>query len=66
MHSGGGVLSTERAEQLPIRMVESGPAAGVMAGLFYGKSLQLSNLLTFDMGGTTCKVSLISTNRHMW
>ena len=60
MHSGGGVLSTERAEQLPIRMVESGPAAGVMAGLFYGKSLQLSNLLTFDMGGTTCKVSLIS------
>jgi N-methylhydantoinase A len=63
MHSGGGVLTTERAEQLPIRMVESGPAAGVMAGLFYGKTLELSNLVTFDMGGTTCKVALISDGK---
>ena len=63
MHSGGGVLTTERAEQLPIRMVESGPAAGVMAGLFYGKTMGLANLVTFDMGGTTCKVSLISNHK---
>lgn len=63
MHSAGGVLTTEQAEQVPIRLVESGPAAGVMAGSFYANTLGLSNLVTFDMGGTTCKVSLISENR---
>ncbi|MFT5132377.1 MAG: N-methylhydantoinase A [Gammaproteobacteria bacterium] len=63
MHSAGGVLTTERAEEIPIRMVESGPAAGVMAGLFYGKAMGISDLVTFDMGGTTCKVALISNDK---
>lgn len=60
MHSGGGVVTSETAERFPIRLVESGPAAGAMAGLFYGKLTGLHNLVTFDMGGTTAKIALIS------
>ena len=60
MHSAGGVVASESAERFPIRLVESGPAAGVMAGIFYGKLMGLQNLVPLDMGGTTAKIALIS------
>jgi N-methylhydantoinase A/oxoprolinase/acetone carboxylase beta subunit len=66
MHSGGGLVSKESAEQFPIRLVESGPAAGAMAGVFYGSLVGACNLVTFDMGGTTAKIVLISNGSpHM-
>ncbi|MBI4320553.1 MAG: hydantoinase/oxoprolinase family protein [Chloroflexi bacterium] len=60
MHSGGGVVTADAARRFPVRLVESGPAAGAMAGVFYGKLTGIRNLVTFDMGGTTAKIALIS------
>jgi N-methylhydantoinase A len=59
MLSNGGVVSAEVAARNPIRMVESGPAAGALAGTWYAKRLGLDRLLCFDMGGTTAKSCLI-------
>jgi N-methylhydantoinase A len=59
MLSNGGVVSAEVAGRNPIRMVESGPAAGALAGKWYAKQLGEKRLLCFDMGGTTAKSCLI-------
>jgi N-methylhydantoinase A len=59
MLSNGGVVSAQDAAKLPIRLVESGPAAGALAGAWYAKRLGEDRLLCFDMGGTTAKSCLI-------
>ncbi len=59
MLSNGGVVSADVAARNPIRMVESGPAAGALAGVWYAKRLGEERLLCFDMGGTTAKSCLI-------
>jgi N-methylhydantoinase A len=59
MLSNGGVVPAEVAARLPIRMVESGPAAGALAGAWHARRLGLDRLLCFDMGGTTAKSCLI-------
>ena len=59
MQSNGGVLTFEAAMDRPVFMVESGPAAGVIAANQLGKSLGNENVISFDMGGTTAKVGLI-------
>jgi len=59
MLSNGGVVSADVAARNPIRMVESGPAAGALAGSWYARRLDLERLLCFDMGGTTAKSCLI-------
>ena len=59
MQSNGGIMSAKRAAQTPVQMLESGPAAGVIAGDNLGKRLGLKNIITFDMGGTTAKAALI-------
>jgi N-methylhydantoinase A len=59
MQSNGGIMSARAAAELPARIVESGPAAGVIASQRLGERLGLANLITFDMGGTTAKASLI-------
>ncbi len=59
MQSNGGLISAEQASELPIRLVESGPAAGALAAATYGEQLGLDRLLSFDMGGTTAKACLI-------
>ncbi len=60
MQSNGGVCEVETAQDFPIRVVESGPAAGAIAAAFYGKLLGLKDLLSFDMGGTTAKACVIA------
>ncbi len=60
MLSNGGVVSAEDAAQTPIRLVESGPAAGALAGSWFAERLGEDRLLCFDMGGTTAKSCLIS------
>jgi N-methylhydantoinase A len=62
MLSNGGVVSADVAARNPIRMVESGPAAGALAGVWYARHLGEDRLLCFDMGGTTAKSCLIE--RH--
>ena len=59
MLSNGGVVSAEEAARVPIRLVESGPAAGALAGTWYSRRLDEDRLLCFDMGGTTAKACLI-------
>ena len=59
MLSSGGVSTLETAVRFPIRLVESGPAAGALAAVFYGALLDQPDLVSFDMGGTTAKMCLI-------
>ena len=60
MLSNGGVVSADDAARGPIRLVESGPAAGALAGTWHAQRLGLERLLCFDMGGTTAKACLIT------
>jgi N-methylhydantoinase A len=62
MLSGGGVTTVDVATSVPVRMVESGPAAGAIAGSYYGKLRNEENVVSFDMGGTTAKICLINNN----
>ena len=59
MGSAGGVVDVEEALRMPAAVVESGPAAGVIATALIGRQIQRPDLLSFDMGGTTAKASLI-------
>ena len=59
MLSSGGILNSELASRIPVKAIESGPAAGALASTFYSESMNLPNIVSFDMGGTTAKVCLI-------
>jgi N-methylhydantoinase A len=59
MQSNGGVMSAETAKKMPVTMMESGPVAGVIAAAHLGESLDCRHIISFDMGGTTAKASLI-------
>jgi N-methylhydantoinase A len=59
MLSNGGTASVETACRFPVRLLESGPAAGALAAAFYGEAAGFSDVLSFDMGGTTAKACLI-------
>lgn len=59
MQSNGGIMSSEFARQRPAYMIESGPAAGVLAAARLAKEAGLDKVLSFDMGGTTAKACLI-------
>jgi N-methylhydantoinase A len=59
MLSNGGVIGVQVAGRFPVRMIESGPAAGALAATYYAEALGLDRLLSFDMGGTTAKACLI-------
>ena len=59
MQSNGGVMSAETAKKMPVTMMESGPVAGVIAAAHLGESLGCRHIISFDMGGTTAKSSLI-------
>lgn len=63
MGSSGGVVGIDEALEVPAMVVESGPAAGVIAAAAIGKQLARPNLISFDMGGTTAKASLIQQGR---
>lgn len=59
MQSNGGVMSAPEARATPVHLLSSGPAGGVMGGLFFGELAGYRNLITLDMGGTTCDVCLV-------
>ena len=59
MLSSGSTALASAADDQPIRLVESGPAAGALAAAYYGGLAGHADLISFDMGGTTAKVSLI-------
>ncbi len=59
MQSNGGVMTVEAARRKPAYIVESGPAAGVIASARMARALGLANAISFDMGGTTAKAAMI-------
>lgn len=63
MQSNGGVAIPDIVERFPIRIIESGPAAGVITAVRYAQAAGTDNILSFDMGGTTAKLCLIEAGR---
>ncbi|WP_112663568.1 hydantoinase/oxoprolinase family protein [Microvirga flavescens] len=61
--SNGGVIGFDAAADLPVRTVLSGPSTGVVAAQAIGRMTGISNLITFDMGGTSSDVALLSNGR---
>jgi N-methylhydantoinase A len=59
MLSSGGITSVETARQFPVRIIESGPTAAVIASQQYGRMFEIKDMFCFDMGGTTAKSCLI-------
>ena len=59
MQSNGGIMSAQAARRRPAYMIESGPAAGVLAAARLAQETQQDQVLSFDMGGTTAKACLI-------
>jgi N-methylhydantoinase A len=63
MLSSGGICTVDTASRFPVRLIESGPAAGALAAAHYGQLTNRPSLLSFDMGGTTAKCCLIDDGR---
>jgi N-methylhydantoinase A len=59
MRSNGGVMTPEVATERPVAMMESGPVGGIIASAQVGLALGFENVISFDMGGTTAKASLV-------
>jgi N-methylhydantoinase A len=59
MTSSGGVVPSSSASRTPVRLIESGPAAGAVAAAEYARMAGERSVLSFDMGGTTAKLCLI-------
>src|SRR5262249_15945082 len=59
MQSNGGVMDARTASERPIHIVESGPAAGVIAALDLARECGVVDAIALDMGGTTAKASII-------
>ncbi len=59
MLSAGGIATPETAMRFPVRLLESGPAAGALAAAHHGTAAGIDDLLSFDMGGTTAKFAVI-------
>lgn len=59
MQSAGGLVSPQIAREQPVRIVESGPAAGVLLAAMVGAEEGADHVITFDMGGTTAKLGAV-------
>ena len=65
MTSGGGLTTLETAMAAPVRLVESGPAGGAILASSLARRLDLGDVLSFDMGGTTAKLCVIDGGRPL-
>ena len=65
MTSGGGLTTLETAVAAPVRLVESGPAGGAILASHLARHLDLGDVLSFDMGGTTAKLCVIDGGRPL-
>src|SRR5262245_29226414 len=59
MQSNGGLMTAEAASRMPMHIIESGPAAGVVGSQAVARRVGLDKVITFDMGGTTAKASIV-------
>jgi N-methylhydantoinase A len=65
MLSSGGIATVDTAVRYPVRLLESGPAAGALAATVYGQAAGHTQVLSFDMGGTTAKICVIDDGRPL-
>src|SRR5919197_425539 len=65
MLSSGGIATPETAARFPVRMLESGPAAGALAAADQGRRAGYPDLLSFDMGGTTAKLCAVARGQPL-
>ncbi len=65
MQSNGGLTTDTAAAERPINIIESGPAGGVVGGQAIAAAKQLDRIITFDMGGTTAKASMVENGNVM-
>jgi N-methylhydantoinase A len=63
MQSNGGLMTAKAAAQMPMHIIESGPAAGVVGVQALTRQLGIDKAISFDMGGTTAKASIIENGR---
>lgn len=63
MLSSGGITTVDEAKLHPVRLIESGPAAGAMAAAFMARQTDERHMISFDMGGTTAKMCLIEDGK---
>ncbi len=65
MQSNGGLTTDTAAAERPINIIESGPAGGVVGGEKLARTRGLEKIITFDMGGTTAKASMVEHGQVM-
>jgi N-methylhydantoinase A len=65
MLSSGGIATVGTSRRFPVRLLESGPAAGALATAHLGDVAGYRNLMSFDMGGTTAKLCIIENAQPM-
>jgi N-methylhydantoinase A len=63
MQSNGGISTIENSSELPIGLLLSGPAGGVIAGRWTGENCQKQNVITIDIGGTSADISVIENGQ---
>jgi N-methylhydantoinase A len=63
MLSGGGITTIDQAKAFPVRLLESGPAAGAIAAGFLATAAHEPRVISFDMGGTTAKMCLVENGQ---
>lgn len=59
MQSSGGLMTAATTRERPVNTILSGPVGGVVGGTFFGLSAGFRDLVTFDMGGTSCDVATV-------
>ncbi len=59
MSNAGGLIFSDEASEKPVNIIESGPAAGVIAAAEFAKIMDIKNVIAFDMGGTTAKAGTV-------
>jgi N-methylhydantoinase A len=65
MLSNGGLAHVGEARRFPVQLLESGPAAGAIAAAYFSKRSGIKDVLAFDMGGTTAKLSIVEGNQPL-
>jgi len=65
MTSSGGALTSAQAQRWPVRLIESGPAAGALMAASVGEQAGYPDILSFDMGGTTAKGAVVRDAKPM-
>lgn len=65
MRANGGLMTFDAASALPVAITHSGPTAGIVAGVTISQAAGIPDVITFDMGGTSSDVSLISNGKPL-